>query len=73
MTSVPSQEFLRRLDSFSCFLGPHQSEWERQLFSAVSVLARVGLRGTRRRLPGNNDGYREEYARGPGRGWFVLG
>jgi hypothetical protein len=21
----------------------------------------------------NNDGYLEEYARGPGRGWFVLG
>jgi hypothetical protein len=22
---------------------------------------------------GNNDGYLEAYARGPGRGWFVLG
>jgi hypothetical protein len=44
------EEFLRRSDSSSWFLGLRQSEWERQLFSVLAVLGRVGLRGTRRTL-----------------------
>ena len=41
------EEFLRRSDASSWFLRPRQSEWERQLFSVLAVLGRVGLRGTR--------------------------
>jgi hypothetical protein len=37
MRSVPSEEFLRRLDSSSSLLGPGQSEWEPQLLSVAPV------------------------------------
>ena len=44
--------------------------------SAIVLSGAIGTSGPARETDvavHNNDGYLEEYARGPGRGWFVLG